>query len=141
METTQALDILKSLADGVNPYSGAPLPAESVYQHPDTVRALFHAIGLLGNVDAPSPKAQPSPRPSTRHGNAGKPWTEAEDRRLLEAFERGEPIETIATSHARSRVAVEARLAKFGRIPMPAGMRTRPAVAQDARPAAAYLLA
>ena len=47
MEEQKALDIIMRLADGVNPKTGEPLPAESPYQDPETLRALFMAVLAL----------------------------------------------------------------------------------------------
>lgn len=47
MEEQKALDIVMKLADGVNPETGAALSAESPYQHPETIRALFMAVLAL----------------------------------------------------------------------------------------------
>jgi hypothetical protein len=38
-------------------------------------------------------------------------------------FDAGQPIAALAVDHGRSRIAIEARLAKFGKVPMPAGVR------------------
>ena len=46
-----------------------------------------------------------------------------EDDQLVAAFDRGTPIDDLAVTHARSRLAIEARLARFGRVPMPPGVR------------------
>ena len=43
MEKEQALRILNALANGVHPATGEKFAADSPYQHPDTVRALFEA--------------------------------------------------------------------------------------------------
>ncbi len=47
MDEQKALDIIMKLADGVDPRTGATLPAESPYQDPDTLRALFMAVLAL----------------------------------------------------------------------------------------------
>lgn len=132
----QPLDILRALAQGNDPYSGAPLPALGPYQHPDTVRALFAAIASLERANAVPPSRGPATGPartapsratsnSSSHprDNAGKPWSPEDDTRLLAAFDAGETVATIAQAHARSRFAIEARLARFDRVPPPAGLR------------------
>lgn len=118
MNDERALAILQALANGADPASGAAFPAGSPYQHPDTVRALFRAIRAL---EAARPK-----RPAQAlHGNAGKPWSPEEDATLAAGFDAGQPLEALAAAHGRSRFAVEARLAKLGKVPMPAGVRAR----------------
>ena len=47
MDENKALDIIMKLADGVDPRTGETLPAESPYQHPETLRALFMAVLAL----------------------------------------------------------------------------------------------
>jgi hypothetical protein len=134
MDTPQAASILKALADGIDPYSGAQLPARDVYQHPDTVRAFYRAIAALQG-DAGAHRSKNAAHKAARTGadNAGKPWPKDEDERLLAAFDAAEPVEAIAARHGRSRLAIEARLARFGRVPMPPGVRlvaSRPAAAE-----------
>ncbi len=40
MEADRAIEIIQSLADGVDPFSGKRFPSDSPYQQADTVRAL-----------------------------------------------------------------------------------------------------
>ena len=48
MEPDRAIEIVASLADGVDPYSGERFPSGSPYQQADTVRALHLALEGLG---------------------------------------------------------------------------------------------
>ncbi len=139
MQQERALSILKALADGIDPATGEQFPAASPYQHPDIIRALFWAVHTLsGPVRA---QKQTAPRPeSTAVTNAGKPWSEEEDVDLGQAFDAGKPIEQLAEEHKRSRWAIEARLAKLGKIPEPpAGMRFPIKKNAAAQPSASYL--
>jgi len=93
-------------------------PADSPYQHPDTVRALYHVIRMFETVTSrPKPPARNLP------GNSGKPWPPEEDTQLVSAFAAGQSMEALAAAHGRTRFAIEARLAKLGKVPMPAGIR------------------
>ena len=47
MEITQALEIVRVLADGIDPNTGSMMPANSPYQHPQIVRALHVAVRKL----------------------------------------------------------------------------------------------
>jgi hypothetical protein len=47
MEIEEALAVIRKLADGVHPDSGATLPADNLYQHPQAVRAMHRAMGAL----------------------------------------------------------------------------------------------
>ncbi len=130
MNDARALATLQALANGTDPVTGATFPAGSPYQHADTVRALYHAIRAL-EVAAGGAKRPARNAP----GNSGKPWSPGEDAQLISAFDAGQPMETLATTHGRSRFAIEARLAKLGKVPMPAGMRGDDPGAKPAAPA------
>ena len=47
MNASEALSIVRSLANGVDPASGEVFPPESAYQRADSVRALFLATQAL----------------------------------------------------------------------------------------------
>ena len=127
MEAARSVEILKSLADGIDPGSGKPFAADSAYQHPDTVRALFFAIRALEQYapQAPSQQVAGQDKPRTDKsgksapGKAGQPWSEEEDTRLGTAYDSGQSIEELALTHQRSKWAIEARLARMGKIPAP----------------------
>ena len=134
MEKADALKIIQQLADGIDPHTGKAFGADSPYQHPDTVRALFVAVRAL---DAP-PAAQTAPKQrtaaaaETAPSNSGKPWSDDEDKALAAAFDAGKKILELATAHQRSRFAIEVRLAKLGKIEQPANMRGRKAASDTA---------
>lgn len=130
MEKATALKILQQLADGIDPHTGESFGADSPYQHPDTVRALFLALRELGGsnegahaapVQLPA-KSRASANPNAP-SNAGKPWSDEEDQALAAGFDAGKKILELATEHRRSRFAIEARLAKLGKIEPPANLR------------------
>lgn len=129
MDNEQALSILQVLANGADPFTGTTFPASSPYQHPDVVRALYQAVRALESVIAA--QRRQAARASSA-GNAGKPWTKEENERLLAAFDAGQTVDELAAAHSRSRLAIEARLAKFGRVPMPTGMRIGAVQAREA---------
>jgi hypothetical protein len=121
MERQAALHILRALAQGIDPHTGEHFCATSAYQHPDTVRALFQAVEAL--TDPPgTPTRSAAARPD-RHSapaNAGKPWTEEEDKALAERFDAGSSSADLASQHQRTRAAIQARLVKLGKIEPPA---------------------
>lgn len=132
MQKADALKIIQQLADGTDPHTGKAFGADSPYQHPDTVRALFVAVRALDATPASAPTAQPAqPAPKQRAAaksesapsNSGKPWSDDEDKVLAAAFDAGKKILELATAHQRSRFAIEVRLAKLGKIEQPANMR------------------
>jgi len=119
MEPADALKIIRQLADGIDPQTGRALHADSPYQHPDTVRALFVAARALEAPPAAVRAENKEPAPQ----KAGKPWSDEEDHALAAAFDAGGKIPELAAQHQRSRFAIEARLAKLGKIEPPANLR------------------
>jgi len=126
MEKAAALKILQQLADGTDPHTGKAFGADSPYQHPDTVRALFVALRALdAPAAAPTAGKQRAAAAESAPSNSGKPWSDDEDKALAAAFDAGKQILELATAHQRSRFAIEVRLAKLGKIEQPANMRGR----------------
>jgi len=120
MEKEAALKIIQQLANGTDPHTGEIFRTDSPYQHPDTVRALFAAARALDSQSAPRQRAAGA---ENAPQNAGKPWSGAEDEALAGAFDSGKTVPELAAEHQRSRFAIEARLAKLGKIEPPANMR------------------
>ena len=110
MDSAQALAVVRSLANGVDPESGEVFPAESAYQRPQVVRALYEAATALERIDRFDRRRSQMP-PKT-----GEPWTEEEDRKLLASFDAGRALQELAAAHERTMGAVRARLLKYGRI-------------------------
>jgi LmbE family N-acetylglucosaminyl deacetylase len=135
MEKQAALKIIQQLANGIDPHSGEVFRADSPYQHPDTVRALFIAVRALEEQPAPKQRAAGN---ENAPQNAGKPWSADEDQALASAFDAGKPIPELAAQHQRSRFAIETRLAKLGKIEPPANMRGFKAASNTATYAAQH---
>lgn len=110
MESAQALAVVRSLANGVDPESGEVFPAESAYQRPQTVRALYEAATALERVERFERRKAQMP------AKTGEPWSEDEDRKLLAAFDAGKALQDLAAAHERTMGGVRARLIKYGRI-------------------------
>jgi hypothetical protein len=123
MDDARALATLQALANGIDPVTGTIFPADSPYQHPDTVRALYHAIRALETRSLETGASKPKQPARNLPGNSGTPWSPDEDAQLVSAFSAGPSMEALAATHSRTRVAIEARLARLGKVPMPAGMR------------------
>ena len=135
MESATALKIIQQLANGIDPHSGEVFRADSPYQHPDTVRALFTAVRALEALSAPKQRAAGA---ENAPQNAGKPWSSDEDEALAGAFDAGKQIPELAAQHQRSRFAIEARLAKLGKIEPPANLRGYKAASNTASYAAQH---
>jgi hypothetical protein len=110
MEINEAVRIIKAVADGVNPFTGEVFPEGSIYQNPQTVRALHRAVGAL---EAQKKREE---RKTQLPENTGKPWSEEEHEQLMAAFDSGMGIKEIARKHKRTTGAIAARLENFGKI-------------------------
>jgi hypothetical protein len=109
MDAAQALTVVRSLANGVDPETGEVFPAESTYQRPQVVRALYEAANALERIERFERRKSQMPQ------KTGEPWTEDEDRRLLAAFDAGRALQELAAAHERTMGAVRARLLKYVR--------------------------
>ncbi len=110
MDLSQALAVVRSLANGVDPESGESFSPESPYQRPQIVRALYEAATALERQERYDRRRTQMPI------NSGEPWSEDEDRKLLAAFDAGRALQELAAAHERTMGAVRARLLKYGRI-------------------------
>jgi hypothetical protein len=110
MESAQALAVVRSLANGVDPETGEVFPADCAYQRPQTVRALFQAVSALEKMESKARKAAQLP------AKTGEPWSEDEDRKLLAAFDAGRALGELASAHQRTQTGIRARLVKYGRL-------------------------
>ncbi|NLG77078.1 MAG: hypothetical protein GX535_12655, partial [Xanthomonadaceae bacterium] len=80
MDHTKALNIVSTLANGVNPLTGEVFASDSPYQSPEIVRALFVAARALEKGSLPASSASKEVRVRTPGlPNVGKPWSAEED--------------------------------------------------------------
>jgi hypothetical protein len=94
------LEILQALAAGTDPVTGEVFPADSPYNQPEIIRALFFAINEIKAL--------------AEKGNQGLPWGEKEDELLAQRFTEGAKITELARLHSRTYGAIKARLLKLG---------------------------
>jgi hypothetical protein len=110
MEIQEALIVIGKLADGIHPESGAVLPGDCLYHHPQAVRALHCAMIALEFQQERERAKRFLPK------NAGKPWTGQEDIQICEELRRGMSFEQIAQLHSRTNGSVISRLVRLGKI-------------------------
>ncbi len=110
MNTSEALGVVRSLANGVDPASGEIFAPDSPYQRADTVRALYSAISALEKFERTDRRKAQLP------AKAGNPWSEDEDRKLLASFDAGGGLAELSASLERTQAGVRARLVKYGRL-------------------------
>jgi hypothetical protein len=110
MEEQRARRILQALVQGVDPATGEELTAGTVLQQAEVLRALLAAVTALEQNAARAQRRAQLP------DNVGRAWTADEERTLVMAFQAGEPLSAIASKHARTLRAIEARLERLGLI-------------------------
>jgi len=101
MDAAKALKIVRALADGRDPSSGATLSRESVFQKPEVIRAMFAAAALFEREIDMLP-------------GVGGAWSPEEEARLVASLEKGVSQADIAREHGRTRGAIHSRLKKLG---------------------------
>ncbi|MBB6240529.1 hypothetical protein HDC90_005207 [Pedobacter sp. AK013] len=99
MDNNRNIEILQALAAGTDPVTGEVFRADSPYNQPQIIRALFFALDELRAV--------------AEKGNQGMPWSEEEDAWLAERFGNGTKITELAKLHSRTYGAIKARLLKL----------------------------
>jgi len=119
MAVDTALEIIRALADGINPSTGEVFEDDSVYQQPQVIRALFTAVRTLEY------EQKRVKRERTLPSKAGTAWTPEEDEKLSQAFDQGIPIKELVKMHERTRGAIQSRLANLGKLAPPLYSRKR----------------
>lgn len=109
MELKRAIDILKPLADGINPCTGVIMANNPVFQNAETVRALYTALEQLKHQEYRKERQRSAPV------NTGNAWTAEECAKLADEYDRGIDIAAIANIHERTLWAIHSRLLKLGR--------------------------
>jgi hypothetical protein len=107
MEIDQAIKVIRALANGVHPESGAALDEASICRTPEAIKALNRALAALVAHEE---------REKKRPKNAGKNWSHEEDAQICDELRQGIDFNQIAQTHNRSLAAILARLVKLGKI-------------------------
>jgi hypothetical protein len=111
MELSEAREIIKLLADGVNPLNGEVFDQNSPYCQPQIIRALYTTLYELDR------STQSSKRPKKNlPEKAGQSWSEEEEISLITAFDEGTSIKDLAQIHQRTEGAISSRLMKLGKL-------------------------
>jgi len=113
MGNDEALQIVRALADGVDPRTGEPLDADGPCEDVRVVRALHVAIRHLESaLGQRRGLAPPSASSVGAPARTGQPWDQHEDNQLIERHKAGQTIRQLANTHLRSPGAIRARLIK-----------------------------
>lgn len=108
MDLQRAKELLSSLANGIDPFTGEPLPEDSVCNKTEIVRAIHCVLRELTAKQSKPAK----PRPE----NEGKSWMEEEDRRLAEMYDAGSTRREMCDCFKRTPSSVASRLVRLGKI-------------------------
>jgi len=108
MQEQRARKVLQALVQGVDPATGEELPAATVLQQAEVLRALLAGVAALEQVAARTHRRAQLP------DKVGRPWNSEEESRLVAAFQAGEALVEVATRHQRTLRAIEARLERLG---------------------------
>lgn len=109
------VDILKNLANGINPETGKKLPTKSITHKTETIRILFALIDELNTADCnekPVKKKASKPRVDDeekiqKNLAEGKPkrshlyWSDEEQEKVCSMFGAGASVEAIAAKVMR----------------------------------------
>ena len=121
MEFTQAKNLVNALANGTNPVTGEILPAESPYNEPTVIRALFTVLnspGGRGTKQSPQEKMEEN-LAAGRPRNAGLAWTDELRAEVAEKFQGGMTLQELAGYFERTSGAILSELARQGLINRP----------------------
>ena len=116
MTPVEAKQVIEVLARGIDPQTGELLPEDNPVNSPHVIRALFIAARALEQQATSPAKAAATTKAATK-GNTGKPWLADEEQQLLQAFDAGTPVATLARTHQRTTGAITSRLIRLGRLP------------------------
>lgn len=110
MKDQEAINIIQTIVNGINPLSDEPLAAKHLCLESDIQRALQTAIPALEN------QIKAEARRAKLPANAGTPWTNEEDQQLADAFDNGDSVALLIEKHQRTRGSINSRLLKLGKI-------------------------
>ena len=108
MDILRATEILKGLADGVDPLTGELLPDQNICNQAEIVRAFYCILYELEQKREEKKKKLPE--------NAGKPWREEDDMALAQMFDQGCPKRELRRYFKRTEGSIAARLVHIGKI-------------------------
>jgi len=128
IDDVRAKKVLEALANGVHPVTGEVFPANSPYNHPEVIRALFFAVRSIHPV---TPKKSPEERrreniQKGRPANSGLPWDDESRKYVASGYNSGVSVEVMASKLLRSTGSIIAELQRQELITRDEAMRLQP---------------
>jgi hypothetical protein len=114
MDIYEAKEIVEILADGIDPTTGDVLPAGSICNDPDVIRALFKVLESIQMPLKVYGKSIEEKKEKGRLKNRGLPWS-AEDRKEIGIlYNQGKTIKELSENFERTTGAIKAELRHQG---------------------------
>ena len=110
MKIEKSIEIIRLLSQGVDPETGEICSNDSPFQQPSVIRALY------ASVDALEKEKRRIKRNKNLPKNAGNPWSNEEDKALIEGYESKKSLKELAEIHQRTKGSIHSRLVKNGKI-------------------------
>jgi hypothetical protein len=117
MEIRKAQKFVEILAQGVDPTTGEAFAADSPYNEPQIIRALFTVHEFVRRARKPPMSADERRQENVELGrprNYGLPWTDEARAQVATAFQEGKPIAELAATLERTQGAIQAELIRQG---------------------------
>ena len=120
MELYKAVQMIESVANGINPESGEAFPTDSPYNSPGIIRALFTCSQHLKQSSPKSKKTveekQTENKTKGLPKNTGLPWTKEVKAELASLYQAGQNPADLAQKFERTKYAILLELKKQGLI-------------------------
>ena len=117
MELRKAQNIVKTLAQGVDPNTGEVFAPDSPYNEPKVIRALFTVHDFVRQAKKPKMSVDEKRQENLDLGrprNYGLPWTNDTRSQVASGFEDEKAIEELAATLERTQGAIRAELIRQG---------------------------
>ncbi len=108
MTIDRATEILRTLAEGTDPLTGEILSDDNVCNRAEVVRAFYCILNELEGKKKTPARNLPD--------NAGKPWTEEDDMKLVKMYDEGCTKKEMMSCFGRTNGAIVSRLMRLGKI-------------------------
>lgn len=120
MTIARSLEILRLLADGVDPMTGKTLEEDHLCNYPEVIRALATAINFISTNESVSENSQvPKLEKSNfknKKLNAGRPWTNEDLATLKQMYQNNQSMDAICQQLQRRERGVMKQLVYLGLI-------------------------